>query len=184
LSGGGAQRRPRAIVGRILGAHGIGGEVRVRALADDAALLLAAKRFALSRDGPEDPHAVEIESQGGTTGRAGEVRLRLRGVADRDAAEALRGTLLLMDAADLPPLPAGRHWWFELVGCVVETAAGERVGRVRGLLETGAEHDVLDVAGDDGRQRLIPMASALVREVDVVARRIVLEDVAGLADPV
>lgn len=142
------------------------------------------KRLALSPSGPEDPHAIETENQGGTTGRAGEVRLRLRGIAHRDAAEALRGSLLLADVADLPALPPGRHYWFELVGWAVETATGERVGSVRGLVETGAGHDLLDVAGDDGRQRLIPMARALVREVDPVARRIVLEDVAGLADPV
>ena len=173
----------RVIVGQVVGAHGIGGEVRVRVLADDAALLLGMKRFALSRSGPDDPQASEIENQGGTTGRAGEVRLRLRGVADRDAAEALRGTLLLAEVADLPTLPAGGHYWHELVGCVVETAAGERVGTVRGLLDTGAAHDVLEVAGDDGKPRLIPMVAALLRTVDVPSRRIVLEDVAGLADP-
>lgn len=173
----------RVIVGQVAGAHGIGGEVRVRVLADDAALLLGAKRFALSRSGPDDPQAAEIENQGGTTGRAGEVRLTLRGVADRDAAEALRGTLLLADVADLPQLPNGGHYWHELIGCAVETAAGERVGTVSGLLDTGAAHDVLQVAGDDGKPRLIPMVGALLRSVDVASRRIVLEDVAGLADP-
>jgi 16S rRNA processing protein RimM len=173
----------RVIVGQVAGAHGIGGEIRVRVLADAPALLLEAKRFALSRSGPDDPHATEIENQGGTTGKPGEVRLRLRGVADRDAAEALRGTLLLADVADLPPLPDGSHYWHELVGCTVETAAGERVGTVSGLLDTGAAHDVLEVAGDDGKPRLIPMVGALLRSVDIANRRIVLEDIAGLADP-
>jgi len=176
--------RRRVIVGQIAGAHGIGGEVRVRVLADDAALLLGTKRFALSHSGPDDPQATEIENQGGTPGRAGELRLRLGGIADRDAAEALRGMLLLVDVADLPPLPGDGHYWFELLGCVVETAAGQRVGSVSGLLETGAAHDVLEVSGDDGKRRLIPMAAALLRSVDVAGRRIVLEDVAGLADPV
>jgi len=173
----------RVILGEIAGAHGIGGEVRVRALAD-AALLLGMKRIALSRSGPGDPNATEIENQGGTPGRAGEVRLALRGITDRDAAEALRGTLVLVDVADLPPLPAGQHYWYELVGCAVETAAGERVGTVSGLLDTGAAHDVLQIAGDDGKPRMVPMVAALLRRVDVPNRRIVLEDVAGLADPV
>ncbi len=178
-----AGTRPRRlIVGEIAGAHGMGGEVRVRVLAD-AALLLGTKRLALSRSGPDDPHASEVENQGGTTGRAGEVRLALRGVADRDAAEALHGALVLVDVADLPPLPAGQHYRFELVGCAVETAAGERVGTVSALRETAAPHDLLEVAGDDGRMRLIPMVAALLRSVDVAGRRIVLDDVAGLADP-
>lgn len=176
-------RPRRVIVGQIAGAHGIGGEVRVRVLADDPALLLEAKRFALSRSGADDPQASEVENEGGTTGRAGEVRLALRGVADRDAAEALRGTLVLADVADLPPLPAGQHYWFELVGCAVETAAGEPVGDVVSVRETGAAHDVLEIAGVDGRVRLVPIVAALLRSVDVASRRIVLEDVAGLADP-
>jgi 16S rRNA processing protein RimM len=176
-------RPARVIVGEVAGAHGIHGEVRVRALAD-AALLLGTKRFALSRSGPDDARAREVENQGGTTGRAGEVRLALAGVADRDAAEALRGTLVLANVADLPRLPAGSHYWFELVGCAVETATGERVGRVHAVRDTGAPYDVLELLGDDGRTRLIPLASALLRSVDVAGRRIVLEDVAGLADPV
>jgi 16S rRNA processing protein RimM len=172
----------RVIVGAVAGGHGIHGEVRVRALAD-AALLLGTKRLALSRMGPDDAQAREVENQGGTTGRAGEVRLALAGIADRDAADALRGMLVLANVADLPRLPAGSHYWFELVGCVVETAAGERIGSVNAVRETGAPHDVLEVAGDDGRTRLIPLAAALLKRVDVANRRIVLEDVAGIADP-
>jgi 16S rRNA processing protein RimM len=172
----------RVIVGEVAGAHGIHGEIRVRALAG-AALLLALPRFVLSRSGPDDPQASEIENEGGTTGRPGEVRLTLRGVADRDAAEALRGTLVLANIADLPQLPAGQFWSFELVGCAVETAAGERVGTVSAVRETGAAHDVLEVAGADGKLRLIPWVRALLREVDVPSRRIVLEDVEGLANP-
>jgi hypothetical protein len=114
----------RVIVGQIAGAHGIGGEVRARILADDAALLLGAKRFALSRSGPEDPQATEIENQGGTTGRPGEVRLRLRGVVDRDAAEALRGTLPARGRRGLRC--SGRRPLLAVIGCAVETAAGER----------------------------------------------------------
>jgi 16S rRNA processing protein RimM len=172
----------RVIVGEIAGAHGLDGELRVRALAG-AELLLGMTRLALSRSGPDDPHAREIENLGGTTARAGEVRLALRGVADRDAAEALRGTLVLADVADLPPLPAGSHYRFELVGCAVETAAGERIGSVTGVLDTGAAHDVLEIAGIDGKPRLVPVVAALLRSVDVAGRRIVLEDIAGLADP-
>ena len=123
----------RVIVGRIAGAHGILGEVRVQLLAD-APLLLGLQRLALSSSDAADPQAREIESEGGTTARPGELRLRLSGVAwtrgdvvrvhslRRGAAEALRGMLLLANVADLPTLPTGSHYWFELVGCVVETA--------------------------------------------------------------
>ncbi len=171
------------IAGRVAGAHGTGGEVRVQVLADDPQVLLRAKRLALSRSGPEDASPVEYESEGGSRGRAGEVRLTLRGVADRDAAAALRGSLVLVDVAELPPLSPGRHYWFELVGCEVQSAGGERVGIVSELWEAGAAHDVLVVLGDDGKRRLIPAVGALLQEIDVAGRRIRLADVAGLTDP-
>jgi 16S rRNA processing protein RimM len=173
----------RVIVGRVAGAHGIGGELRVQVLGESAELLLGTQRVALSRDGPDDPSATEYENEGGSTGRSGEVRLALRGVADRDAAERLRGSLVLADVADLPALPAGQHYWFELVGCVVESADGARVGVVSELLDTGAAHDVLVITGDDGKQRMVPYVAALLRKLDVEGGRIVLEDVAGLTDP-
>lgn len=179
-----AERGRRVIVGRVAGAHGIAGEIRVQILGEGPDLLLGAKRLALSRSGPDDASAVEYESEGGSTGRVGEVRLALRGVADRDAAESLRGSLVMLEASELPPLPPGQHYWFELVGCVVESASGARVGVVSDLWDTGAAHDVLVVEDEGGKQRLFPFVKALLRELDVAGRRIVLEDAAGLTDPI
>ena len=69
------------------------------------------------------------------------------------------------------------------MGCQVETPTGEVVGRVRELWATPA-HDTMVVRGADGRDRLIPAAAGLVRAFDVTARRIVIEDVPGLTDPI
>jgi 16S rRNA processing protein RimM len=156
----------------------------VRWFGDDPAHLLGSPSLWLADPalGADDPQAERHEIEGGGRGRAGEVRLKLRGVDDRDAAEALRGRLVLADEKTLAPLPEGEHYWFQLVGCQVTSAAGEPIGRVRELYETGA-HDVLVVAGADGRDRLIPTARALLQEVDVAGRRIVLADLPGLTDP-
>jgi 16S rRNA processing protein RimM len=110
------------------------------------------------------------------------VRLRLRGVADRDAAEALRGLLVLAERELLPPLAEGEHYWFELIGCRVETTAGEPIGSVREIWETGA-HDVLVVEAEDGTRRLVPAAQELLKEVDIEGRRVVVEPIPGLLDP-
>ncbi len=171
------------IVGRVAGAHGIRGELRVAVLGEGPELLLGAERLALSHRGPDDPSPHWTERVGGGAGRAGEVRIALRGVADRDAAEAWRGALVLIEAATLPRLPEGQHYAYELVGCRVETRSGVAVGRVEAVWNHGAQ-DVLAIRGDDGRQRLVPVARALLHTLDVAGRRIVLEDVAGLADPV
>lgn len=171
------------VLGRVVGAHGLRGQVRVRWLGDGPEHLLAAKKVELAEgrgiDGPA-PAAFEVE--GGGRGRSGEVRLALRGVDRREIAETLRGRLVTVDAAELPRAQAGEAYWFELVGCQVETPSGYVVGRVRELWATPA-HDTLVVVGGDGREHLIPAAPALLRELDVAAKRIVIEDLPGLIDP-
>lgn len=156
----------------------------MRVLGDGPEHLLACSEVALADParGPGDPAPKRFEIEGGGRGRPGEVRLQLRGVRDRESAHALRGRLVLAPAARLSPLSEGEFYWFQLVGCRVESADGRRVGRVRELWDTGA-HDVLVVEGDDGRDRLIPTVRALLREIDLEAGRIVVEDLPGLLEP-
>lgn len=170
----------RVVLGRVVGAHGVRGLVRVAVLGDGPAHLLDAEALELSfeeRDPTRAPRRYEVRSA--SAGRPGEVRLGLAGVEDRDAALALRGALVVGDAARLPALPAGEHYWFELIGCAVETTAGQALGRVREIWETGA-HDVLVVEGPGGEEHLIPAVDAFVKDVDAAARRIRIEPVPGL----
>jgi 16S rRNA processing protein RimM len=171
------------VLGRVVGAHGIRGQIRVRWLGDGPENLLDARTVELAgARGSEDPAPAAFEVEGGTRGRAGEVRMALRGVRSREAAEALRGRLVSVDAAALPAAAPGEAYWFQLVGCRVALASGETVGRVREIWNTPA-HDTLVVEGADGRDRLIPAAPGILREVDVAAQRIVIEDLPGLTDP-
>lgn len=96
----------------------------------------------------------------------------LQGMDDRDAAEAVMGMDIAVWRADRPAAEAGEYYWDDLIGLDVVNAEGALLGRVSGLLETGA-HDVLRVEGE--RERLIPFVDAYVREVDLSARRIVVE---------
>jgi 16S rRNA processing protein RimM len=96
--------------------------------------------------------------------------LRLRGIEDRTAVEALRGRSLSVPATQAPTLPAGEWWEHELVGCAV--LDGERsVGTVSGLLELPS-CEVLQVRRGDGGELLVPMVADAVRRVDVAGRRI------------
>jgi len=169
----------RVVLGRVVGAHALGGEIRVGWLGDGPEHLLAAGELSLGAGGPGDrSFAVEAAR----AGRPGEVRLRLRGVRDREAAEALRGLWVSTDRGALEPLPEGEYYWCELVGCRVEDQAGRPIGTVREIWETGA-HDVLVVEGEDGRRRLLPAAEAFLKEVDVAGRRIAIDVIEGLLDP-
>lgn len=172
------------MLGRVVGAHGIRGQIRVRWLGAGPENLLGARKMELAdARGSEDPAPLAFEVEGGTRGRPGEVRLALRDVRQREAAEALRGRLVLVDAAQLPAAAEGEAYWFQLVGCRVELPSGETVGRVREIWGTPA-HDTLVVEGPDGRDRLIPAAPGILRQLDVAAGRVVIEDLPGLTDPV
>ena len=170
------------VLGRVVGAHGIRGQIRVRWLGAGPENLLTAKKVELADGrGIEDPAPQVFEIEGGGRGRVGEVRLALRGVRRREVAETLRGRLLLIDAAALPKAAPDEAYEFQLVGCQVELPSGAAVGRVREIWDTPA-HPTLVVTGLDGRDRLIPAAPTILRQVDVAAQRIVIEDLPGLID--
>jgi 16S rRNA processing protein RimM len=96
--------------------------------------------------------------------------VRLEGLDERVAVEALRGTPLLVDRRDAPELAEGEWWAHELQGC--EVRDGERpVGTVTGLLELPS-CEVLQVRREGGDELLVPMISDAIRRVDVAHRRI------------
>jgi 16S rRNA processing protein RimM len=104
--------------------------------------------------------------------------VRVEGVSDRTAAEALVGAEVLAPREELGEAGEGQLLWADLVGLEVVTAAGEAVGRVTGLYETGAV-DVLVVTGPRG-EKLVPLAPYV--EVDLQGRRIVVDPPPGLLD--
>ncbi len=171
----------RIVLGEITGAHGVRGEVRVRVAGDGPELLHSVETVWLGQSA-QDPEARRYKVLGSAGARPGEVRLQLEGIDSREAAAVVFGELVTAPRALLPPLPAGEYYWFELIGCQVESESGELAGTVREIWETGA-HDVLLVEDELGVRRLIPTAASLMKEVDLEARRIVVVDLPGLLEP-
>lgn len=97
---------------------------------------------------------------------------QLEGVDDRTASEALKGLEVAVDRSEFPEAEVGEYYWDDLIGAEVANTEGVPLGRVEGLMETGA-HDVLRVVGE--RERLIPFVDAYVREVDLEGKRILVE---------
>jgi 16S rRNA processing protein RimM len=93
-------------------------------------------------------------------------------------AEALAGTALWMRADALPALPQGTHYRHDLVGCEVSDRAGCALGRVT-RVEGPMDQSRLVVAGPQG-ETLIPLAAEICVEVDVAAKRIVVDPPEGL----
>src|SRR5215467_3203623 len=168
----------RVTLGRVIGAHGLRGELRVRVADGTHNNLRAGSSVWLARE-EGDPKPVEARVRAVGSGRRGEARLALEGVGDREAAEALRGRLVQAGVDQLGPLAAGEYYQYELVGCRVEDVAGRVLGVVRGFWETGAPHALIVVEAQQ-RELLIPAAAEILREVDVAARRITIDAPPGL----
>lgn len=168
------------MVGRLVRGHGLRGEVVVDVRSDQADRRFTAGAV-LATSPDRGPLTVT-----GVRRHHDRLLVRFDGVADREAADALRGTDLLVDvAAELtgPDGPGEAGAWFvvELVGCEVVDPDGRSLGRVGGVVPSPA-HDLLAVV-HDGREVLVPFVAALVPVVDVAARRVVVDPPGGLFEP-
>ena len=171
------------MLGRVLGPHGIRGELRVRVYGDGPDNLLQMSEVGLADPelGVEDPAPRHMEIEGGGTGRGGEVRLKLVGVDDRKAVAELEGRLVTVPAGRLPDLSEDEFYWYELVGCEVYLESGEGLGKVQEIWETGA-HDVLVVRESSGRRHLIPTAKEFLTDIDREGRRLTVATRPGLVE--
>lgn len=158
------------VVGRVLRPHGLVGEVIVD---------------------PADPGAAHFEP-GTCLWMAGSWRevirsrvqgdrwvVRLAGVANRDAAGVLRDKEIAVEATGLPELANGRYYIHDLVGCRVEDPMGAELGEIVAVVP--GPQDWLEVA-QDGERSLVPMVQALLKEVNLEARCVVIDPPPGLAE--
>ncbi|SHG08641.1 ribosome maturation factor RimM [Streptoalloteichus hindustanus] len=167
------------VVGRVAKAHGIRGELVVDVRTDSPEERFAAGSVlgARLRDGTSRTVTVAAARP-----HAGRLLVRFEGVASRDAAEALRGTLLTVDTATLPPTEDPDEFYdHELEGLVAELTDGTRVGRVVEVVH-GPAGELLVLAGEGGGEILVPFVGEIVPEVDVAGGRLVLTPPPGLLD--
>ena len=145
----------------VAGAHGIGGEVRLKLFAQSvdslkrhASVEIDGVAFAMS--------AVRPVAQGAIA--------RLNGVATREAAEAMRGKLLTVDRSALPPLGEGEYYHADVIGLPCVSPDGETLGRVVTVENFGAG-DLIEIERPDGARVLVPFrapAAELGNELVVV----------------
>lgn len=166
------------VVGRIGRAHGIRGDVTVDVRTDDPD-----ERFgpgAVLRTDPERIGPLTVQEGKYHSGR---LLLRFAGVADRGAAEALRGTLLLADVdPDARPQDPEDFFDHQLLGLAVRRADGRPVGEVVEMLHLPGQ-DVMLVRRPDGSDVLVPFVTAIVPVVDLDAREVVVDPPPGLLEP-
>ncbi|HLU72014.1 MAG TPA: ribosome maturation factor RimM [Nonomuraea sp.] len=162
------------VVGRIGRPHGVRGEVTVEVRTDDPELRFAVGNT-LATDPPErGPLVVE-----GRRRHKDMLLLTLAGVTDRDQAEELRGTMIVIDSSEIEPSDDPDEFHdHQLIGLTVETVGGETVGEVEDVLHHGQDLLVVRRAGRD--EALIPFVKALVPVVDLEGGRLVVDPPEGL----
>ncbi|MBN1642319.1 MAG: 16S rRNA processing protein RimM [Anaerolineae bacterium] len=158
-------------IGRVLRPHGIHGELRVEIHTDYPERFAVYRRLYL---GPEHaPFHVE-----GHRFHHNLVLIKLVGVNDRDAADLLRGQWVQIAAADAVPLAEGEVYYHQILAMRVRTDAGEDLGEVTDMIETGA-NAVYVVSGLQG-EILIPDIPDVVLQIDAAARQMTVRLIEGL----
>jgi 16S rRNA processing protein RimM len=171
-------------LGRVQEAWGIKGWLRLHSHSADPEVLLAARRWFLLP--PEARYARGFDAFSGVvTVAVDEVKThadglvaRIERIADRNAAEALKGCRIHVSRADFPAAKGDdEYYWVDLIGLDVVNREGVHLGVVRDLLPTGP-HSVLCLEyteGDKTLERMIPFVSVYVDAVDLQARRITVD---------
>lgn len=156
----------RICVGAIAGAFGVHGEVRLKSFCSDPADIVTYSPLT-SEDGTR---RFEVSLTREVTGALG---ARIKGIATKEDADALRGVTLWAPRSALPALPDDEFYHADLIGLEVVDTGGRSLGRVRALYDHGAG-DIIEVVG--GTQVLmLPFTRAVVPTVDLAARRIVVD---------
>jgi len=177
-------------VGRLAEAWGIKGWLHVHPHSADPQALFYSKDWFLCP--PEGRYARGFDAFTGVVSvtvdeikaHANSVVGLLQGLADRNAAEALKGARIFISRQHFPPAAEGEYYWVDLLGLDVFNREGVHMGVVKDLMPTGP-HSVLCLeytlgmdAGDDAgktAERMIPFVSVYVDQVDLATRRITVD---------
>ena len=161
-------------MGVIVGVHGVRGTVRLKSFAENEMDALA---YGPLEDEAGKPYVLMLQGQS-----KGSLLVRIRGVGDRNAAEALKGVRLYVPREALPPPAADEFYHADLVGMRVDLLDGVVLGVVLAVYNFGAG-DLIDVQVTHSvKTILLPFNRETVTEVDLAGQRLVVDPMPGLLD--
>ena len=175
-------------VGRVLGAWGIKGGIRVKPFSSDPEALFSSRRWFIQPPGSilgaksgvtRFPSVLRITS---SKPQGDSVVATAQELPDRNAAEAMQGARVFIARSSFPTAGNGEYYWIDLIGLDVVNRQAQALGAVIGLIDTGA-HSVLRVrrpgaapdASLEDSERLIPFVAAFVDDVSLPERRITVD---------
>jgi len=149
------------IIGRVLGAHGVRGEIRILPLTDFPERFLGMDRIDIFRPGGDLITSLEVENIRPHEGK-GLFLVQALEVRDREAAQALEGGLVMVPGSERVSLPEDTFWIEDILDLkVVLKETGEELGTVVDILRTGS-HDVYSVRTPQGNVRMLPAVKEVI----------------------
>jgi 16S rRNA processing protein RimM len=163
------------VIGRVSRPHGIDGEISIDYFnPEDLPFFSRYQMIFLQGDegSPQPYRPLTVRPHKGA------ILAHLEGIQTREEAEQLRGNMVLVDRAELPPLAEDEYYWHEILGMRVVTEEGEEVGEVAEIFPTGS-NDVY-VVREGAKEFLIPATKEVIIAIDRETRTIVIRPMEGL----
>jgi len=159
-------------IAQILGPFGVHGEMKIRLHTDIPNRLAQLKTVYIHYR----PFTVR-----GTRTVGQNTLLHLEGIDNPELVRKLRGTAIQIPLAEIAPLPEGQYYIHDLIGLEVQTVQGEIIGHVREVITT-ASNDVYAVDRHGIGEVLVPAIRDIVKEIDLHARKMIIDPIPGLLD--
>lgn len=172
-----SQKTEWATIGQVVALFGVRGELKVCLFTD------IPDRFAHLASVYLDPDYRRLEIERVRPYKGEMIVLKLCGIDDANAAEALCGQCLLIPADQLAQLPSGSYYQHDILGLAVFLPDGRELGQIVDILQTGS-NDVYVVKEPAGKQVLIPAIREVVRQIDLIHRTMSIDPLPGLLEPV
>lgn len=165
------------LMGRVAGAFGIRGEIKVFSFGRDPR---AFARAGLMFVGP-NPESARTLTISALREHGGRLLVTAGEVESREAAAKLGGQWVYLREAELDPLDEGEYYWYQLKGARVVDTMGNELGRVKEIADLGA-HDLLLVRAGDGKEALIPVVEGVVLAINAKDGLVTVDPPEGLLE--
>jgi 16S rRNA processing protein RimM len=164
------------LIGKVTATHGIRGQLRVVSFSGEAESILSQRRLILK--GPN--HESETFDVANSSAHGKRVLISLKSLEDINKVEYLVGREIYVERGQLPELPEGEYYWFDLIGLKVYTVQGEYLGMLSEIMATGS-NDIYIIRNGE-KEYLVPAIEDVVTDIDLNASVIMVDPPEGLLD--
>jgi len=164
------------LVGKVTRPHGLDGRLRILSFAQSEETFLKSRTVFLGA-GSGEPRSYRVSS---IRPHKNIFLLKLKALDSLEEAEKYRGASIFIKKESLVPKDEDEYYWYELIALGVYLSTGKYLGTIRQIIPTGS-HDIYVVRKGD-REILVPAIHDIVKEIDLVQKKMIIDDMEGLFD--